>query len=136
MIKNTLPLFLLCACCQAQTVNHLLPEAIRLQGTEWVVPQLILGGEWSSKIRLTNRGPNQIPTTNVLFVDNLGNPMSATFQTSSGNTITDTGFSFSLSPGGLIEILFTGGANAQFGHGIVGCSSAGCGTPGLYGEVN
>ena len=110
-------------------------DAIMLQGEEWVVPELIIGGEWTTSITLTNRGAQAIPTTDVYFVDNLGNPLSATFQTSAGNIITDVGFSFSLGVGGILEATFFGTSNTQFGSGIVGCSSAGCGTLGLYAEV-
>ena len=41
------------------------PEAVQLTGFEWVVPELILGGEWTSIIKLTNRGTAPIPPTNV-----------------------------------------------------------------------
>jgi hypothetical protein len=136
-MKHALLLFLLVS-CQAQTVlplSHSRPEAVRLQGLEYVVPQLIIGGEWTSSIKLTNRGAKAIPTTNVFFVNNTGVPMTTTFQASNGSIVTDTGFSFSLAVGGLIDITFLGGANAQFGHAIIDCSALGCGTPGLYGEV-
>ncbi len=65
---------------------------------------------------------------------NLGNDMKATFQTSGGNVITDTGFSFSLSVGGLLEGTFLGGKETLFGHAIIACSSNCCGTPGLCTE--
>jgi hypothetical protein len=48
------------------------PKAIQLQGVEFVVPELIIGGEWTTTIRLTNRGKTAIPTTNVYFFDNTG----------------------------------------------------------------
>lgn len=118
-----------------QSGSGLKPRAIQLQGDEWVVPELILGGEWTTSIRLTNQGTAAIPTTNVYFVDNNGVPLSATFQTSSGNRITGVGFSFSLGIGGIIEGIFVGGPSTQFGHAVIGCSANGCGTPGLYGEV-
>ncbi len=111
-------------------------EAIMLQGQEWVIPELIIGGEWTSSITLTNRGAQPIPPTNVYFVDNLGNPMSATFQTTSGNVITGPGFSFSLAVGGILEGTFFGSATTLFGSGVVGCSATSCGTPGLYAEVS
>ena len=111
------------------------PAAIQLTGFEWVIPQLILGGEWTSTIKLTNEGTVGIPPTNVSFVDNNGNPMAATFQTSAGNVITDVGFSFSLPVGAILQATFIGGSSTQFGHAIIGCSANGCGTPGLYGEV-
>jgi hypothetical protein len=110
-------------------------EAVYLQGVEYMIPQLIVGGEWTSTITLVNRGTRDIPGTNVYFVDNMGNPMRATFRTSSGQTITDTGFNFFLGAGALIEGTFVGGSAGQFGSALIGCSSAGCGTPGLYGEV-
>jgi hypothetical protein len=124
--------------CDAQTIQPLSqtkPQADRLQGLEYVIPELILGGEWTSVVKLTNRGTRAIPTTNVYFMDNVGNPMSATFQTTSGSVITDVGFSYSLPIGSLLEVTFFGGTSTQFGHAIIGCSSLGCGTPGLYGDV-
>ena len=111
------------------------PEAIQLTGYEWVVPELILGGEWTSSIKLTNRGTAPIPTTNVFFVDNMGNPMTTTFQASNGSVVTGTGFSFTLGVGGIVQGTFLGGSTTQFGQAFVGCSANGCGTPGLYGEV-
>jgi hypothetical protein len=111
------------------------PDAIQLQGLEWVIPELIIGGEWTSTIRLTNRGTKSIPTTNVFFVDNTGNPMQAAFRATDGSAVTGAGFSFSLGIGGLVEATFLGGASAAFGHAVIGCSVNGCGTPGLYGEV-
>ncbi|MCX6593837.1 MAG: hypothetical protein NTZ56_20165 [Acidobacteria bacterium] len=115
--------------------TQVFPQAIELQGFEYVVPELIIGGEWTTTIKLTNRGRTAIPPTNVLFIDNNGNPLLATFQTSSGNTVTDSGFSFSLSIGGIIEIPFTGTSTVRFGYATVACNANGCGTPGLYGEA-
>ena len=111
------------------------PEAIQLTGFEWVVPELILGGEWTSIIKLTNRGTAPIPPTNVNFFDNNGNPMTTTFQTTAGSIVTGTGFSFTLPVGGVVEGTFFGGSSTQFGQAFVGCSANGCGTPGLYAEV-
>jgi hypothetical protein len=112
-----------------------LPQAIQLQGDEWIVPELIIGGEWTTTIRLTNRGKATIPTTNVNFIDNTGKPMSATFQTTSGSTVTGTGFSFSLGIGGIVEATFIGTSTTQFGFAAILCNANGCGTPGLYGEA-
>jgi hypothetical protein len=111
------------------------PEAIQLQGVEFVIPELIIGGEWTTTIRLTNRGKTAYPATNVIFIDNTGNPMSATFQTTSGNVVTGTGFSFSLGVGGIVEATFVGTSNAIFGFAAINCNASGCGTPGLYGEA-
>jgi hypothetical protein len=111
------------------------PQAIQLQGVEFVVPELIIGGEWTTTIRLTNRGKTAIPTTNVYFFDNNGNAMSATFQITSGSIITDHGFSFSLGVGGIVEATFIGTSTVTFGFASIGCNTNGCGTPGLYGEA-
>lgn len=140
-------LLMLCATASAQTVGGLSPSsrtiadaassprAIRLQSVEYVIPELILGGEWTSTIKLLNLGSSPIPPTNVYFADNSGKPMTATFQGSNGSNVTDVGFSFALGVGNMIEITFVGGANTLFGHAIVGtCSASGC-TQGLYGEV-
>jgi len=111
------------------------PRAAFQQSVEFIIPELILGGEWTSVIKLTNRSSVVIPKTAVFFVDNSGNPMTTTFQISSGQTITDTGFTFFLNPGGMIEGTFLGSGNTQFGHAIIDlCSSGPCLT-GLYAEV-
>ena len=87
--------------------------------------------------RKSQRSSGHDPPTNVYFVDNLGNPMSATFQTTTGSIITDHGFGFSLPVGAIVEATFSGnGATTLFGSGIVGCSATACGTPGLYAEVS
>jgi hypothetical protein len=111
------------------------PEAVQLTGFEWIVPELILGGEWTSTIKLTNRGTAPIPTTIVYFVDNNGSPMNSTFQTTSGSTVTGPGFTFSLNVGGILQGTFIGGSSTQYGQAYVTCSANGCGTPGLYAEV-
>ena len=115
------------------------PRAVQLQGIEYIIPELVIGGVWSSSIKLTNRGTQAIPTTNVSFVDNVGAPLKATFQSVSngvpGPFVTDSGFSFSLGIGGVLDVTFSADSNIRFGHGIVLCSAVSCGTPGLYGEV-
>jgi hypothetical protein len=117
-------------------VEHIRPQAAFQQSLEYVFPELILGGEWTSVIKLTNRSNTAIPPTDVYFLDNLGNPMTTTFQTSAGNSITDVGFSFSLAPGGIIEGTFLGGTNTLFGHAFVAsCSASGVCLSGLYAEV-
>jgi hypothetical protein len=110
-------------------------DAIQLQSTEWVVPELIIGGEWTSSIKFTNRGSVAIPPTNVYFWDNTGKPMMTTFQATNGQIITGTGFSFSLGVGAIVQGTFTGGASTAFGMATIACSALGCGTHGLYGEV-
>src|SRR5215831_8109910 len=67
-----------------------LPRAVAQQGVEAIVPQLILGGEWSSVLKLTNRSGRTITATNIFFVDNNGNPMRATLQTGDGRVYNDT----------------------------------------------
>ena len=160
-----LALPILCLCCNAQGTGskegvsyvHALPsgasrahlqqpQAVKQQSVEYVIPELILGGEWTSTIRITNRGTTQMPSTNVYFVDNSGNDMTATFQTTTlltngttvlGSPITGPGFSVFLQPGGIIEIVFSGGATAVFGQGIVDfCgTTANCYSYGIYGQV-
>jgi hypothetical protein len=129
-----------CFACNGQMVTPLShsaeirPDAVQLQSLEYVIPELILGGEWTSSIKLTNRGTQPIPTTNVLFYDNTGSPMTATFQTIlngvPGATTTDHGFSFSLGVGNILDITFNAGSVTSFGHGNVLCSAVSCGTPG------
>jgi len=108
------------------------PDAVQLQGLEYVVPEVIIGGEWTSTIRFTNRGTSPVPTTNVYLVDNAGNPMLATFQITNGTVLTASAFSVALGIGGVLEATFIGGPNSVFGHAIIGCSTAGCGTAGIY----
>lgn len=133
-------LFAMLCDCSAQDIQPLpssgkgQPRAVILTGFEYVVPQLIIGGEWTSTIRITNRGTNPIPTTQVYFLDNLGRSMKATFQLTNGSVVTDVGFTFSMPVGALLEGVFIGGSTAQFGQAIVACSANGC-PSGLYGEV-
>jgi hypothetical protein len=120
-----------------ESFGKLAPRAVQQQSLEFIIPQLILGGEWTSTIRLTNRSTSTVPTTNVFFLDNLGKLMNATFQATNGNVLTDSGFSFSLAPGGIVEATFFGNATSQFGHAVIDiCSGrAVCSSAGLYGEV-
>lgn len=111
------------------------PNAVQLQSSEYVIPELIVGGEWSSTIRFVNRGIKDFPQTNVYLVDDSGNPLLATFQTTNGNTLTATAFSIALSAGAMVEGTFLGTSETKFGHAFVGCSTSGCNTAGLYGEV-
>src|ERR1051326_1066332 len=103
--------------------SQIVPRAVQQQNLEFVVPELIIGGEWTSTIRITNRLTQTMPRTNVYLVDNLGNPMSAKFQETvcgatciAGATVTDVGFFFTVNPGGIVEVTFSGGANTQFGQ--------------------
>jgi hypothetical protein len=111
---------------------HLQTDAVQLQNLEWILPELILGGEWTTTIRLTNRGATSIPATNVYFMDNTGNPMTTTFQTTAGNVVTGPGFNFTLPVGAMVEATFLGGTNTLYGHAFVGCNTNGC----LYANEN
>lgn len=124
------------------------PRAVQQQSLEYVVPELIVGGEWTSVIRLTNRGSKPIPKTNAYFIDDSGHRMAASFQAVlcgvtcvPGNTLIDTGFTFFINPGGIVEATFSGGADTHFGHaeidicgGVQGTGST-CSSSGLYVEV-
>lgn len=111
-------------------------QAVLQQSIEYVFPQLILGGEWTSVIKLTNRSSRTISSTTVYFVDNNGDPMKTTFQTTAGNVVNDFGFSFTLLPGHTLEGTFFGGRDTQFGHAFIGlCQTSGSCITGLYGEV-
>ena len=117
-------------------VENIRPYAAFQQSLEYVIPELILGGEWTSVIKLTNRSNIAIPPTNVYFLDNSGNPMTTTFQTTAGNPTTDVGFSFWLPPGAVLEGTFLGTATTVFGHALVAtCSASGVCLSGLYAEV-
>jgi hypothetical protein len=52
--------------------------------------------------------------------------------------ITDRGFSFTLPPGGMVETVFYGGSNTQFGTAIVNfcAANSACSSAGLYAEVD
>jgi hypothetical protein len=122
-----------------------IPRAVFQQNAEFIIPELIVGGEWTSTIRLTNRGTTNITPRNVYFIDNNGNAMNATFQEVNcaasgcvpGNAITGPGFSFFLSPGIIVEATFLGGSSTQFGHAVVDiCTNLpSCTSAGLYAEV-
>ena len=112
-------------------------QAVFQHGLEVIVPELIIGGEWTSTIKLINKGNAMIPPSDVYFIDSAGNPMQATFQTTGGARVTDYGFTFTLgTAAGILETTFYGGKDTQFGHALIdptACpSSAGCS---LYGEV-
>jgi hypothetical protein len=111
-------------------------DAVQLQNQEYVFPQFVIGGEWASTIKLTNRGTRPFTNIPVFLFDNAGNLMRATFQLSDGRTITDNNFTVTLQVGGIVEATFLGGRDTQFGHALIGCPTTGaCETPGLYGEV-
>lgn len=125
-------------------LERLKHNAISLQPLENFVPELIIGGEWNSTIRLVNRGTAVIPSTDLFFVDNLGNPMTVTFQVTTtnssgefvkGSTITTSAGFFTLQPGVIAEATFFGTADVQYGFAFIGCNVNGCSVPGLYGEV-
>lgn len=111
------------------------PAAVKQQAVEYIFPELLVGGEWSSTIRLTNRGTTAIPPTNVYLIDNKGNPMTATFQITGGAIVTDDSFNFKLGVGGILETTFFGTSNTQFGHGLVDGSAIDYTVSGLYAEV-
>ncbi len=118
------------------TNGRLQRDAVQLQKQEYVLPQFVIGGEWASTIKLTNRGISPVTAIPVFFTDNTGKPMLATFKLSDGRTITDSSFTVTLAVGGLLEATFEGGRDTQFGHAFIGCPDTGaCDTPGLYGEV-
>ena len=120
-------LFFGCLICSAQEVRTLSeqsarvdkPKAIQIQGTEYVIPELIIGAK-GLPYKIMNRGTNAIPVTNVLFYDDAGNPMRAMYQISNGNIIADTRFSFSLPTGTMLEATFTAGIAPGVGHGVIG----------------
>jgi hypothetical protein len=110
-------------------------QAVQLQSIEYVIPELVIGGAWTSSIRITNPGTQPVSKTVVFFVDNTGKPMLTTFRASDGSVVTDFGFSYSLNPGGSVEATFLGGTDTVFGQAVIGCNASGCGTHNIYGEV-
>ena len=86
-------------------------------GFEYVLPQLIVGGEWTTTLKLINRGTFSIPPSKMFFFDSTGDFMPVTFHTTGGEEVTDTGLTFQLGPdAGVLEITFTGTDEARFGH--------------------
>ncbi len=148
--RRLLPLAL-CVVSSAQSIQQKLPsadaarsaadvriqrDAVQLQNQEYVFPQFVIGGEWTSTIKLTNRGTRSFTAIPIELTDNTGNLMRATIQISDGRTITDSSFTVTLPIGSVVEATFLGGTDTQFGHAFVGCPTTGtCETPGLYGEV-
>jgi len=111
-------------------------KAVTQQPAEGVFPELIIGGEWTSTVRLTNRGNKAIPATSVFFVDNAGNPMQATYQITGGSVVTDYGFSFLLNVGGILETTFFGGQTTQFGFALIDGRAINFTASGLYAEIS
>src|SRR4051812_41973529 len=113
-------------------LSQVLPSAARspyklLKG---IFPELIVGGEWTSTIKLVNRGASEIAATNLFFVDSSGNLATLTLQVSApdsagrlvkGAVLTSSAVSFSLLPGNAIEATFVGTTDVKFGHIFVGC---------------
>jgi hypothetical protein len=111
-------------------------QAVYQTGAEYVIPQLIVGGEWSTSIRLTNRGALPITAGRAAFVDNTGKSMSLTVQSPSGTPQTVAGFAFTLQPGGIVEVNLPSDTGNAFGYVLIDPAScpptAACS---LYGEV-
>ncbi|MCW5979421.1 MAG: hypothetical protein KIT09_15195 [Bryobacteraceae bacterium] len=121
----------------ADVLGTMAREAVYQRGIEFIVPQIIIGGEWTTTIRLTNKGTTPIPSSDVYFVDNYGDPMSATFRTTDGRVVTDSGFSFRLSNNSVLEGTFQGTSATRFGWAIIdpkACPLESDCT--LYGEVS
>lgn len=94
-------------------------QAVYLEGVEYIVPQLIVGGEWNTNLRLTNNGTAAITAGRALFIDNAGKPVNMTIQSNTGAPITAAGLAFTLPPGGMIEVPFVNGTDGVFGHVII-----------------
>jgi len=94
-------------------------SAVALEGLEFIIPQFIVGGEWSTSVRLTNRGTAAITAGRALFIDNAGKSLTLSFQTITGSTITSSGFSFTIPQGGFVEGTMLGDRNTVFGHIII-----------------
>jgi hypothetical protein len=111
-------------------------SAAYLTGAEYIVPQLIVGGEWTSTLRLVNNGNATITPHNAYFLDSEGRPMFVTYLTSNQGYLTQTAFRFAIAPGQMVEIPFYGGAQTQFGQIVIDPTSCPLqSTCSLYGEV-
>jgi len=92
-------------------------EANYQVGYEFILPEFIVGGEWTSTIRFTNKGSVPIVDAEVLLIDNLGQPLFATFTTYPDNQlVTDSGFLVTLPDKGVLEVNFQGGGPTQYGY--------------------
>ena len=132
---SLLPLTAEVRALKPEEVGAALPLAVYQQGLEFVFPEVIVGGEWTSTLRITNRSSAAVPATNLLFVDNSGGPMNVTFTTTAGQTITAPGAQFTLDPGAILEATFSGGSNTQWGQAIIDlCHTSPC-LADIYGEV-
>ncbi len=114
-----------------------LRTAAYLTGAEYIVPQLIVGGEWNSTLRLVNNGSAQITPHNAYFLDSEGRPMLVTFLTTTGQGyVTQTAFKFFIAPGQMIEVPFSGGGDTQYGQIVIDPTAcpvqSACS---LYGEI-
>jgi hypothetical protein len=110
-------------------------QASYLAGVEFVIPQLIVGGEWNTTLKLTNRGTATITAGRALFIDSTGKTMSLTIQTLTGGTQVAGGLSFTLPQGGVIEVPFVSGTDTVFGHVLIDPASCPLGTAcSLYAE--
>ena len=119
-------------------------QAVALQTLESLVPQFIVGGEWTTTIKLLNRGTAPIQSTSLYFVDSAGNSLPLSFQGETsdsagrlvkGAVLKGSAANFTLSAGNSMEIAFFGTTDVTFGHVFIGCNSGGCSIPGLYGEA-
>jgi hypothetical protein len=94
-------------------------QGVYQTGAEYVIPQLIVGGEWNTSLRLTNRGTASITAGRALFMDNAGKPINMTVQSSTGVPTMAAGLQFALPPGTMIEVPFVSGTDAVFGHVLI-----------------
>lgn len=86
----------------AEARHQIERAAVTLTGLEAFAPQLIIGGEWTSTIKLTNLGTEAIPWSDAFFLDHNGDLMQARFQTTGGETVTGPGFQYSIAPAGIV----------------------------------
>jgi hypothetical protein len=123
------------------------PQAIQQQSVEYVLPELIVGGEWTSSIKVVNLGASAMPITPFYFWDNTGQPLVVAFRVtvllpdgtvSLGPMVIDSGGTVTLSSGAMLEATFVGDPNnTRFGHVTFNfcATNAACSSAGIYAEV-
>jgi len=94
-------------------------QSVTLTGSEFIIPQLLVGGEWTTTLRFTNRGTAGITAGRAVFADNTGKPVTLTLSQPSGATSSAAGITFGLPVGGMIEVPLSGDANTVFGHVLI-----------------
>ncbi len=99
-----------------------------ISSDEVYLPELIIGGEWTTTLTITNLGTETAQNLSGYLIDNNGFPLTATIR-GEGNVVIDDAFILSVAPGVVFEIQFSLEGGPGFGHIYlppVSCGSANC----------